>query len=142
MKLNSPEPSIWPSLLPPRASLRDYAARGTVTETVVPGDAADVVTRPPSCRVSASTMLVPRPVLDGCVSQACADPHPIIRDRETPRASRRLEAHDDFALGPAWKGVLERIDDKLGGDQAHADGLLGCRRPLAGLDPDRDRLIV
>src|SRR5207248_5433836 len=28
----------------PRASMSDYAARGTVTETVVPGEAADVVT--------------------------------------------------------------------------------------------------
>ena len=47
-----------PSLLPP--SLRDYTDRGTVTETVVPGDAADVVTRPPSCRVSASVGLDPK----------------------------------------------------------------------------------
>src|SRR5437868_8668084 len=58
-----------PSLLPP--SLRDYTDRGTVTETVVPGDAADVVTRPPSCRVSASTMLVPRPNLAGASQANC-----------------------------------------------------------------------
>jgi hypothetical protein len=43
----------------------NYTNRGTVTETVVPGDAADVATRPPSCRVNASTMLVPRPVRTG-----------------------------------------------------------------------------
>jgi hypothetical protein len=72
----------------------------------------------------------------------CADPHAVVRDREPPGARGRFEAHDDCALGPLWKGVFERIDHKFGGDQAHADGLLGCRRSLAGLDPDGDRLIV
>src|SRR5205085_2786769 len=45
--------SALAAALPP-ASLSDYAARGTVTETAVPGEAADVVTRPPSCRVNRS----------------------------------------------------------------------------------------
>src|SRR4029077_19296120 len=94
-----------PGCCPP-VSLLNCAARGTVTETVVPGDAADVVTRPPSCRVSASTMLVPRPLSRGCVSQACANPHAIVRDKEPPRARGRLEAHKDCALGVARKGVL------------------------------------
>src|SRR5689334_13560109 len=49
VKLNLPELLMRLSLVLARANL-DYAARGTVTETVVPGDAADVATRPPSCR--------------------------------------------------------------------------------------------
>src|SRR5207237_825451 len=60
----------------PQGLLRDHAARGTVTETVVPGDAAAVVTRPPSCRVSASTMLVPRPILTGASGKRVLIPRP------------------------------------------------------------------
>src|SRR5205085_3032549 len=78
-KLNSPEPLIWPSLLPPPSHRKpeSYAARGTVTETVVPGEAADVVTRPPSCRVNASTMLVPRPILTGASGKCVLIPTPL-----------------------------------------------------------------
>ena len=72
----------------------------------------------------------------GSVSQVAADSHTIIRDREPPRRRARLKPHDDRALGPTGECVLERIYDKLCGDQAHADRLFGGRGTLAGFDSD------
>src|ERR1043166_7636140 len=85
VKVSLPELLMRPSLVLAGANL-DYAARGTVTETVVPGDAADVATRPPSCRVNASTMLVPRPVRTGASANRVLIPTP---SSETARRHAR-----------------------------------------------------
>src|SRR5690242_11806278 len=85
VKLSLPELLMRPSLVLAGANL-DYAARGTVTETVVPGDAADVATRPPSCRASASTILVPRPALAGASANRVLIPTP---SSETARRHAR-----------------------------------------------------
>jgi len=78
---------------------------------------------------------------DGSAGQACADPDPIIRNSGTPGALRWLKADDDVALGLARKTYVRSFTTRSC-DQAHADGLLRCRRSLARLHPDRDRLII
>src|SRR6202022_851544 len=56
--------------------LRHQAARGTVTETVVPGEAGDVVSGPPRGRVRPPTLLVPRPLLAGASGKRLLIPTP------------------------------------------------------------------
>ena len=82
---------------------------GTVTETVVPGDPAAVATRPPSCRVSASTMLVPSPVRGGASAKLLLIPIPSSETDRRQAAAVASKPTTIWPVAPSGKACLSAL---------------------------------